>query len=251
MKKITILGGGNVAYHFAKKIAELPHFVLSQMYNRRDFSSHFNAIKTEKIHDLAHIKPADLYIICIKDEEISSFSEKLPFENQFVIHTSGNTDMLALNSKNRRGVLYPVQSFSKDKELNFNEIAFCIEAENKTDELFLAEFAQLFSEKIYKMDSQQRKFLHIAAVFLNNFANHIWYLSEEICKKNNIPFDILKPLLSETYTKTQHLSFFEAQTGPARRGDMPTIQKHLDLLENNEKEIYKTLTSSIINTYGK
>ena len=159
--------------------------------------------------------------------------------------------MLLLDKKNRRGVLYPVQSFSKDKELEFKELSFCIEAENKADLLLLMDIAKSFSEKIYIMDSAQRKFLHISAVFLNNFSNHIWFLSEEICKKNNIPFEILKPLLAETYQKTQDLSFFEAQTGPARRGDTQTIDAHLQLLENNEKEIYKILTNSIRNTYGK
>lgn len=251
MKKITILGAGNVAYHFAKQISENKKLILQQIYNQSEFSSHFDKINTEKINDLSQIKPADLHLICIKDEEISSFSKKLPFENQLVVHTSGNTDMLLLDKKNRRGVLYPVQSFSKDKELDFKELSFCIEAENKADLLLLMDIAKSFSEKIYIMDSAQRKFLHISAVFLNNFSNHIWFISEEICKRNNIPFEILKPLLAETYQKTQDLSFFEAQTGPARRGDTQTIDAHLQLLENNEKEIYKILTNSIRNTYGK
>lgn len=250
MLKICILGAGNVAFHLAKMISKDETMQLIQMYNRSDFSHHFKEIKTQKINNLNDLKPADIYFLCVKDDVISSFSNDFPFENRLVVHTSGNTDILQISPKNRRGVLYPVQSFSKDKEMNFTQIPLCLETEFAEDMPILTTFAKKISQKVYFMNSLQRKYLHISAVFLNNFANHLWYLSAEICKKNDIDFEILKPLFLETFEKTQLLSFHEAQTGPAKRNDTATIETHLSLLESFEKDIYKTITNSILNTYG-
>lgn len=250
MKTISIIGGGNVAFHLTNHILKNANLKINQIYNRSDFSHHFDIFSVEKITDLTQLKPnSDLYLICVNDENIETVSNILPIENQLVVHTSGNTSIEKINPKNRRGVLYPVQSFSKEKEVDFTKIPFCIEAENEKDFQFLTEIAHFFSEKTYKMDSIQRKFLHISAVFLNNFSNHIWYLSEKLCNENYIPFEILQPLLNETYQKTEKMSFFQAQTGPAKRKDFKTIQAHLSLLKNDEKEIYKSVTNSILNTY--
>lgn len=250
MKKVTIIGGGNVAFHFAKHISNCPNLHLNQIYNRSELSYHFDTISAEKITNLDALKSdSDLYLICVNDENIEAVSSLLPIENQLVIHTSGNTSIEKINPKNRRGVFYPVQSFSKEKEIDFSKIPFCLEAENEKDFDFLREFSLFFSEKNYKMNSLQRKYLHISAVFLNNFSNHIWHLSEKICNENQIPFEILQPLLKETYQKTEKMSFYQAQTGPAKRKDFKTIQGHLSLLKNDEKEIYKSVTNSILNSY--
>lgn len=249
--KISILGGGNVAFHLAKIISEMQGLELLQIYNRSELSFHFETINTHKINTLQQLIEADIYFICVKDEAISCFSEKIPFENRLVVHTSGNTDMLALSAKNKRGVLYPVQSFTKEKSVDFSQIPLCIEAENQKDAVVLQNFAQKISSKIYSLNSLQRKYLHISAVFLNNFTNHLWFLSEKICQENHIDFEILRPLLQETFTKTQFISFEEAQTGPAKRGDMTTLHNHISLLQETTKEIYITITNSILNTYGR
>lgn len=250
MLKISILGGGNIAFHLAKIISQIGDLELLQIYNKSELSKHFNAIKAQKINNLEDIIDADIYLICISDQAISNFSQILPFEGKLVVHTSGNTDMMLLSAKNRRGVLYPVQSFSKEKPIDFSQIPLCIEAEHEEDRIILRAFAEKISLKVHFMNSIQRKYLHISAVFLNNFTNHLWFLSEEICKKNEINFDILRPLLQETFAKTKIMSFYEGQTGPAKRGDTQTLQTHLSLLQGASKEIYETITNSIINTYG-
>lgn len=251
MLHISILGAGNLAYHLAKRISQIQGVNLLQIYNRSPFSFHFDSFKQAQIGNLSELLAADIYIICIKDEEIATFSTLLPLKNQFVVHTSGNTPMEVLADTHRKGVLYPVQSFSKEKEIAFSQIPLCLEAQHPSDYALLEDFAKKLSPLVYKMSSQQRKQLHIGAVFANNFANHLWYISEKHCQKHDIDFRILRPLLQETYQKTLQMSFYEAQTGPARRADTITIEKHLSLLDGIDQQIYKILTQSILQAYEK
>lgn len=251
IQSISILGGGNVAYHFAKVLQNIPSLKLVQIYNRSPLKEHFTEIRCEKTTRLEELKPADLYLICVKDSAIAELSEQLPFTGRWVAHTSGNTDIQQINPKNRRAVIYPAQSFTVGAELDFSQIPFCIEAEPTHLWHLLETFVQHFSQKIYKMDSHQRRMLHISAVFCNNFVNHLWYVSQKICQENDISFEIIRPLLAETFQKAQKTDFYDAQTGPARRHDFPTIEKHLSLLQGTQKEIYQILTNSILNTYGE
>lgn len=247
----VIIGGGNVAFHLAKNIAAVPSLALLGLYNRSTLSAHFDTIDTFKTTNIAQLPLADIYIIAVKDAAIAEVSHLLPLEGKLVVHTSGNTDMLALDSKNRRGVVYPVQSFSKAHDsLSFAQVPFCIEAEKPTDAVALVSFVKKLSSKVYELNSLQRRYLHVSAVFTNNFVNHLWYLAENICTEQGIPYEILHPLLDETYYKTKNLSFKGAQTGPAMRKDTPTIEQHLSLLSDREKAIYEHITQSIIQTYG-
>ena len=251
MKKVTILGGGNVAYHLAQGLSKSSEYTLVQLYNRSPLSAHFSSIPTEKIMLLEDLLPADIYIISVKDEAISSLSLDLPFEGRLVVHTSGSVPLGALSDRQRRGVFYPLQSFSKEQTIDFSKVPFCLETEYKEDFPLLEGLARVFSPKYYAINSLQRQYLHIAAIFLNNFTNHLWYLSEKLCQQKRIPFELLQPLLDETYQKVQQISFFQAQTGPAKRGDRAIIKNHLELLHGLEKEIYKNISTSILNTYGK
>jgi len=168
--------------------------------------------------------------------------EVMPFENQLVVHTSGNTSIEAIDSKNRRGVFYPLQTMNKQTIVDFEKVPFCLEAENTNDFYLLQRLASLLSTKTYALNSYQRRVLHLAAVFMNNFSNHLVYISEQICKENEVPFEILQPLLTETFTKLQNTLAYDAQTGPARRGDTQTIANHLALLAGYEREIYNIIT---------
>ena len=225
---------------------------LQQLYNRSKLSPEFDAFEIEKTHHLSTLRPADVCIIAVKDEAIAGISKKLPFENQLVVHTSGNTSIEAIDSKNRRGVFYPLQTMNKQTIVDFTKVPFCLEAENTNDFCLLQRLASLLSTKIYTLNSYQRRVLHLAAVFMNNFSNHLVYISQQICKENEVPFEILQPLLAETFVKLQNTSAYDAQTGPARRNDFLTITNHLAMLDNNNyKEIYNIITKSIINTYGR
>ncbi|MEN2801099.1 Rossmann-like and DUF2520 domain-containing protein [Capnocytophaga sputigena] len=249
---INIIGAGNMAYQLTQAFHNHPEVQLQQLYNRSKLSPEFDAFEIEKTHHFSTLRPADVCIIAVKDEAIAGISKKLPFENQLVVHTSGNTSIEAIDSKNRRGVFYPLQTMNKQTIVDFTKVPFCLEAENTNDFCLLQRLASLLSTKIYTLNSYQRRVLHLAAVFMNNFSNHLVYISQQICKENEVPFEILQPLLAETFVKLQNTSAYDAQTGPARRNDFLTITNHLAMLDNNNyKEIYNIITKSIINTYGR
>nr|WP_314556950.1 DUF2520 domain-containing protein [uncultured Capnocytophaga sp.] len=248
---INIIGAGNMAYQLTRAFYNHPEVRLQQLYNRSELSPEFNAFEIEKTHNLSLLRPADVCIITVKDEAITEVSEKIPLENQLVVHTSGNTSIEAIDSKNRRGVFYPLQTMNKQTIVDFEKVPFCLEAENTNDFYLLQRLASLLSTKIYALNSYQRRVLHLAAVFMNNFSNHLVYISQQICKENEVPFEILQPLLAETLAKLQNTSAYDAQTGPARRNDSLTISNHLAMLSDNYKEIYDIITKSIINTYGR
>ncbi len=247
MISISIIGSGNVAQHLVKVISKTDGLQIGQVIVR-EIQSNSNFISSDKMcSNYNEIKPVDLFIIAVSDDAIVKVSSKLPFENQLVVHTSGSVTLIDLDSKNRKGVFYPLQTFSKNKEVDFKTIPICLEAENKSDYEILQKVANLLSDKVYKINSEQRKALHVAAVFVCNFTNHLYKLGNDICDKNEIPFEILKPLIQETSHKIETLSPKEAQTGPAKREDIQTINKHLQFLsDQNQKDIYKTLTKSII-----
>jgi predicted short-subunit dehydrogenase-like oxidoreductase (DUF2520 family) len=196
--------------------------------------------------DYTQLQQADLYIIAVSDDAIAEVSENLALDNQLVVHTSGTVTLNALADKNRRAVFYPLQSFSKDKIVNFKTIPLCIEAENKKDVPTLKLIANAISDAVYDINSEQRKALHVAAVFVNNFVNHLYQIGKEICDVNAIPFAILKPLIQETANKIATLSPNAAQTGPAKRNDISTIAAHQQFLtDENQATIYNLLTQSI------
>ena len=160
--------------------------------------------------------------------------------------------MTDLENKNRKGVFYPLQTFSKNAVVNFEAIPICLESENNDDYKLLETVAKSISDKVFNINSNQRKALHVSAVFVNNFVNHLYKIGNDICIENNIPFEILQPLITETANKITSLSPNEAQTGPAKRNDTQTINTHLQFLsDENQKEIYKILTKSIIDNGKK
>lgn len=252
MIKVSIIGSGNVAQHLIKIIATTQNLDLVQVVVRKP-DAISNLVEDNKIcTDYSKISSADLYIIAVSDDAINSVSLNLPFKNKLVVHTSGSAAMNVLDVKNNRGVFYPLQTFSKNKNVNFKEIPICLEAENHADYDLLKKVADLISEKVYKIDSVQRKALHISAVFVCNFVNHMYKIANDICLENNIPFEILLPLISETADKIETLLPVDAQTGPAERGDIETINAHLQFLsDENQKHIYKILTKSIIDNGRK
>ena len=245
MIKVILLGSGNVAMHLFQAFSKATEVAVVQVFSRtlsKDFP------QTIQTSDITQIAEADVYIICVSDYAIAEVSKQLPFENRLVVHTSGSSDYAVLNSKNKRGVFYPLQTFSKNKEVNFTAIPMCLETENAENYEILEKLANFISNSVTKIDGNQRKALHVSAVFVCNFTNHLYQIGNEICEKNNIPFSILHPLIEETAQKIKLLSPNEAQTGPAVRNDIQTIEKHVNFLtQSTQKEIYKILTKSIQN----
>jgi len=253
MISVVILGAGNVASHLYRGFKEADHVTVSQWYNRSldSISEYSNVVDiTDNLDDL---KVADVYILAVSDDAIAELSEKLPFENRVVVHTSGGVGVYDLDKKHKRGVLYPLQSFTKGTKLDFADVPICIETIHKKSYPILKELALSLGGPIQKVNSDQRRVLHLAAVFVNNFTNQLYRIGHEITESEGAEFDILKPLIKETARKLEDLSPFRAQTGPAKRNDKKTIKKHLKLLEaNNEhKKIYELLTASIQKTHGR
>lgn len=226
--KVTIIGNGNVASHLTNAFLKADDIEATQLNSRTFTKTPF----------------ADVTIIAVSDDAISTVSSKIKTKN-LVVHTSGSVALDSLQNKGNKGVFYLLQTFSTNKKVDFSEIPFCLEATNQKDLNLLEKLAKSIGKKVYHINSEQRKNLHIAAVFVNNFVNHLYKVGNDICTEHHIPFDILQPLIKETANKIESLSPENAQTGPAKRNDQQTIKNHLDLLNTDQKKIYKMLTESI------
>lgn len=250
MQKVIVIGSGNLAQHlivaFQNSQIKGSETELIQVFSRKK-EALIHLVDSSKItSDYNQLLEADLYIIAVSDDAIASVSSQLPFQDRLVVHSSGGVAIDVLDNKNRKGVFYPLQSFTKNKAVDFRNIPICLESENTADFQLLEKVAKSISDSVFAIDSHQRKALHVAAVFVNNFTNHLYQIGNEICQENQIPFDILKPLILETAQKIMHLSPEKAQTGPAIRNDKKTIEAHeLFLSHKNQSTIYKLLTQSI------
>ncbi len=228
MKKVVVIGQGNVASHFIESFTKSKAVELIHLNSR----------------NLEIIPTADIYIIAVTDDAIQAVSKQLGNTTALVVHTSGTVALEAI-SQSRKGVFYPLQSFSKNKTVDFHKVPFCLEVNQESDFTILSELANILGAKHYAIDSKQRKKLHLAAVFVNNFTNHMYQIGQEICEEHQVPFEILYPLIEETSKKINTLSPKEAQTGPAKRNDIQTINNHLEQLNSQQQKIYKIITKSI------
>ena len=248
MIKVSIIGSGNVARHLINAFVKSDAIEIVQVYVRNP-ETVLLEIGFDKItNDINTLGEADIYIIAVSDNAIAGISADLPFLNRLVVHTSGSVPLEALSEKNHKGVFYPLQTFTKNKEVDFRQIPLCIETQFSADYQLLERTGRIISDKVFAINTEQRKALHVAAVFVNNFTNHMYTIGNQICSENQVPFEILQPLIKETAEKITVLSPEEAQTGPARRNDSSTIASHLAFLSDaNQKNIYSLLTQSIQN----
>ena len=251
MIRVTVIGSGNVAQHLLKAFVNNPDIELVEVVARTK-TELVSFLPAEKIViSCEAMLPTDVVIIAVSDNAIEKVSAQITLKDTLVVHTSGTIPMNILDDKNKKGVFYPLQTFSKFKEVDFREIPIAIEAQNEESVALLGKVGKSISNHVHKIDTSQRKTLHVAAVFVCNFVNHLYQIGNEICDENNLSFDLLKPLIVETAHKIKTLSPSEAQTGPAKRHDTVTINSQLNFLTNEtQKEIYKLLTQSIIN-HGK
>ena len=251
MIKVVLFGSGNVAQHLIIAFQQSGKVEVIQVVVRDKNKAELSIAPDRITDNLLAISKADIYILAVSDGALPELSANLPFGNALVAHTSGSVALSALDPKNRRAVFYPLQTFSKNRMVDYSHVPVCLEWENDKDQQVLTELAHCISPNCYTIDSVQRKALHVAAVFVNNFVNHFYHIGEEICAEHQVPFDILKPLINETAEKAQYLSPRLGQTGPAIRNDQNTIEAHLALVsQTNQKELYQLLTQSIQKTYS-
>ncbi len=249
-KKITLIGSGRVATQLGKRLAENGRSI-AQVYSRNPDHARKLAtmIGAEPISDFQNLDHnADLFIVSVVDDAISEIAQNLHLHQKPVVHTSGSVHINTLKGSSAQfGVFYPLQTFAKDKDVNFLDIPICIEATSKGLESQLKILAQEISNDVRLINSGQRMLIHIAAVFVNNFTNFMYLMGEDILKDAGVSFDILLPLIRETADKIKSILPDAAQTGPALRGDFKVMEKHLKTLDNHpeKKEVYRQISHYI------
>lgn len=249
---IVLIGAGNVGYHLGRRLHERGFRIL-QVYSRTlaKATQLANAITSEATDQLQAIRTdADLYILAVHDDAIADVASMLPVKDKLVVHTSGATPSTVLAPYfGRFGIFYPLQTFSVSKPVDFEQIPICVHANAAADVERLEQIAQRLSPRVYRIDDAQRAMLHVAAVFVNNFSNYMFQVGYDILERENLSFDLLRPLILETAQKVQENAPAAMQTGPAIRGDQATIDKHLQYLEQFPvyRQLYEMLTRDIQN----
>ena len=247
MIKVTVLGSGNVGFHMINLFGNSKKIKLHEWHSR---SLKFDS-RVKVVNEISGLTEADVYIIWVHDDSLAEVSDKIPSEGKLVVHTSGSTPYNVLNKNNRRGVFYPLQTFSKSQDLNYSEIPICVEAENVDDVNTLKDISNILGCNYHEINFEERKTLHLAAIISNNFTNFLFSLSKELTDSKNLDFNILKPLIKETVNKIHKLDPIKAQTGPARRNDMNIMKMHENMLENEEiKSLYMVISKMIKEKYG-
>lgn len=254
MMKIVLIGAGNVATHVGKALKKNGLEVV-QVYSRTEKSAETlgKLLEVPYCFSLEELNVnADLYLYALKDSVLEETIRKINAPEAIHAHTAGSVPMAIFeNHVTAYGVIYPLQTFSKDKEINIGEVPFFIEASDDATEKKLKEVVTTISENVYFLNSEKRLLMHLSAVFACNFTNYMYALAAEITTEAGIEFNVLMPLIKETADKLNYLTPAEAQTGPAARHDEKTIKKHQEILNNNLHllEIYSLLSKSIENIH--
>lgn len=256
-KKIVLIGAGNVAHHLAPALLRAG-MNLCQIYSRTLESARDLGRKTGITYtsDTFAVYPdGDIYIFCVSDDALLSVFKSLRInEDALILHTSGSVPLDIFKPyRQNYGVLYPLQTFSKTRNLDFGEIPLCIEAPDKEVLKTIGQIADKLSSKVYEISSEKRKKLHLAAVLANNFTNHLYHMAGKLLEKEDLDFNLLRPLIFETAHKVMQMIPENAQTGPARRGDTNILNLHKSMLKDNRdiQTLYVLLSQSIQQTYSK
>jgi predicted short-subunit dehydrogenase-like oxidoreductase (DUF2520 family) len=251
--RITLAGAGNVAWHMGKALSQ-KGYVIKQVLDRTASSS--KQLAKELKAELSGspedgIAGTDACLICVSDDAIASVIEQLKPGNCLIMHTAGSVPLdVFKNHAVNYGVLYPLQTFTRGRPLDYCQIPFLIEANTPENLSLVNQIATSVSHRVMEADSTQRLFIHLAAIFASNFSNHMYALAEKLAREYNMPFDLFKPLIAETTAKAMDMSPQKAQTGPAVRGNVKVIEKHLELLKDHPRlqEIYRMISGDISNT---
>ena len=250
MKRVVIIGSGNVATSLAHGLAA--RCEVAQIYSRQ--LAHARALAdavgcravTDDLQSL--VNDADAYIIAVRDDAIADVIASTPDNGALWIHTSGSKPIdLFAGRRTRCGVLWPMQSFSREVVTPLDEVHFFAEANNEAALSDLMALGRMMSSHVIEADSDKRKLLHVASVFSCNFANHMWTLADEVLSEAGLPFEALLPLIRTTVDKLDRLSPAQSQTGPAIRHDTQVIDNHLAMLNGDKRDIYQLVSQSIMN----
>ena len=249
MERVVIIGSGNVATSLAHGLAA--HDLVAQIYSRT--LAHARTLAeavgcpcfTDNLEDL--IPDADAYVIAVHDDAIADVIRAVPDNGALWVHTSGSKPISLFDGLRARcGVLWPMQSFSREMVVPLDEVHFFAEGNDPASLCDVIALGEVLSRHVTDADSDKRRLLHVASVFSCNFANHLWTLADELLSAEGLPFEALLPLIRTTVDKLDRLAPIESQTGPAVCNDMQVIDSHLAMLDGDKREIYRLLTESII-----
>lgn len=246
----VIIGSGNVAYHLAKAFTQ-NEIAIKQIFGRNEEALKTISEENNIPYSTENLADTDFYLICVSDSAVEEISKIIDKKDCLVAHTSGSLPKEILVGEYRKASFYPLQTFSKPKDLDYSQIPFFTEAENDADQEFLKSIALRISENVMVTDYEKRKYIHLTAVFSCNFVNHLFARAKEVSDSQNIPFGFFIPLIDETVRKIHYLDPKDAQTGPAVRNDGRVLQLHEKLITNEEHlKLYKALNESIMKMYG-
>jgi predicted short-subunit dehydrogenase-like oxidoreductase (DUF2520 family) len=250
------IGAGNLATHLSKAFKNRG-FEISQVYSRTELSAKELAatLSVNYVTSADEIDSnADIFFVALKDSAVDEVLSQINFGNKLVVHCSGSLPLSKLEKYSENiGVFYPLQTFSKSRDVNFKEIPVFIESNSAKNVEVLLQLAREISDSVSIIDSDRRKTLHISAVFACNFVNYLYSVAADILKSKDIPFDVLKPLIRETAEKVQEMHPEKAQSGPAVRFDESIISAHLNELNEfpDYLKMYNSISKSIFEHYKK
>ena len=250
---VSIIGSGNVASHFAPKLLAIGHRIDVVCSRNAEHAQRLaRRVAARYSTNVADVCPtSDICIIAVSDNAIEQVARQLTEFQGIVAHTSGATDISALSPNKRCGVIYPCQTFTSTDTIDFRDVPLFIEATDETTYATLTDFARSLSYMVRRANSSQRAKIHVAAVVVSNFTNRLLCLAHDYLKRQDLPFDVFRPLVEQTVAKAFGMNPFEAQTGPARRGDTKTIERHFSLIDDPSlSTIYQTLSNDIKNAYN-
>jgi predicted short-subunit dehydrogenase-like oxidoreductase (DUF2520 family) len=250
---ISIIGAGRVGWHLAQALSAAGH-TIQEIWSRRQSQAQLLAAKLPKarvVHSLDFSESlSQVFLLTVTDAALGEVSQRLLLPKSAVAaHTSGSQPLSILNSiAGSTGVFYPLQTFSKEKEVDLAEVPFFIEGSDPATTLILEALARTLSDKIHRASGEQRRQLHLAAVFASNFSNHMLRIANDLLQQSNLPTDLLHPLIEETLQKAITLGPAPAQTGPALRGDLPILEQHQKQLLAHPKwmQLYKLISDDIL-----
>ena len=247
--RIALIGTGNLAIHLVHALETCNATQLVQWIGRKNTPPRQN-LNTPYFTQYQQNIDADLCLVAIADDAIASTAEQLINSDVLVAHTAGAVSIDELKPLKRKGVFYPLQSFKKNAPLDWSTIPICIEANHGDDVILLEKLASQLSGSVHQITESQRLQLHTAAVFTNNFCNHLLGIGQSITTKAALPFSLLHPIIRDTFEQSFASQAVALQTGPAKRNDIRTQQKHLSVLSEADAELYRILSKSIFNTHN-
>lgn len=259
IKTVSIIGTGNVSWHLSHRLV-LAGFRIDQIYGRNlNDKKYFDDLHhTEYITELKRLRDnAPLYILCVNDDAVEEILKNLPFEldhSQILVHTSGTLSInIFKKHANRYGCIWPVQTLIRGQQILTHQLPMVVTASDDQTAQQLLSIAEVISGRVSLLDDESKKKIHLGAVICNNFTNHLLTLTQRYCEEYQVPFELLKPLIKETVMKADMAKPINLQTGPARRNDKMTIEKHLEMLESDTElyKLYCLMSESILKTYYK